>query len=175
MTWSRGQIQKTKSSTNTAKVVADHQPLPKYDCSCLSNELTARDRPQVFRAAAQRVRDGLVGRRLVNQKRNHVPSRLQMVHCYQTHTFEKQTREQGRSASHSSGRGTLHTPQARPSHRIHRSAEGSVAPGFCSPSVHHHQHSRAGQGQRRAARRGAELTRATLFVENGGGLQPASC
>lgn len=124
MTWSRGQIQKTKSSTHTAKVVADHQPLPKYDCSCLSNELTARDRPQVFRAAAQRVRDGLVGRRLVNQKRNHVPSRPQMVHCYQTHTFEKQTREQGRSASHSSGRGTLHTPQARPSHRIHRSAGG---------------------------------------------------
>lgn len=58
----------------------------------------------------------------------------------------------------------------RPVRRIASIAprEGSVAPGFCSPSVHHHQHSRAGQGQRRAARRGAELTRATLFVENGG-------
>lgn len=55
----------------------------------------------------------------------------------------------------------------RPVRRIASIAprEGSVAPGFCSPSVHNHQHSTAGQGQRRAARRGAELTRATLFVD----------
>ncbi|KAK0755020.1 hypothetical protein B0T18DRAFT_51025 [Schizothecium vesticola] len=83
-----------------------------------------------------------------------------MVHCYQTHIFEKKTREQARSASHSSGRGTLHKPQAAPSVASHRSA-GWFAPGFCSLSPPPKQ---PGQDQRRAARRGAELTRATLFV-----------
>lgn len=175
MTWSRGQIQKTKSSTHTAKVVADHQPLPKYDCSCLSNELTARDRPQVFRAAAQRIRDGLVGRRLVNQKR--IMSRPGLRWYTAIRPTLSRSKRGSKAGQPLTAADVALCTRHRPVRRIASIAprEGSVAPGFCSPSVHHHQHSRAGQGQRRAARRGAELTRATLFVENGGGLQPASC
>jgi hypothetical protein len=84
--------------------------------------------------------------------------------------FREETAGQGRSASHSSGRGTLHTPQAaRRSHRI-APREGRSRPAF-APS-HHHLSSGDKANAVPPVSRGAELiTRATLFF----GRRTAAC